>query len=243
METAKVRDETTPEGRWAFDEKVTEAFDDMLGRSIPEYAAMRRLCFELGSRFVQPKTAILDLGCSRGEAMAPFLDRFGAVNRHVGVEVSEPMLAACRERFKGFIECGVAEVRADDLRRGYPPVRASLTLCVLTLQFTPIEHRQRIVRDAFRATVPGGAMLLVEKVIGSGAEADAVFNELYWREKEAAGYTRDQIDRKRLALEGVLVPVTARWNEDLLRAAGFGTVECFWRHLNFAGWLAVREGA
>jgi tRNA (cmo5U34)-methyltransferase len=34
--------------------------------------------------------------------------------------------------------------------------------------------------------------------------------------------------------------VTAKWNEDLLRDAGFRTVECFWRHLNFAGWVAVK---
>lgn len=235
------RDETMPEGRWAFDEAVTDAFDDMLRRSIPQHDEMRRLCFELGDRFVQPKTAILDLGCSRGEAMATFLERHGALCRHVGVEVSEPMLEAARRRFKGFIDCGVAEVRDDDLRRGYPPVRASLTLCVLTLQFVPIEHRQRVVRDAFRATVAGGAMILVEKVIGSSAELDQMFNESYWAEKERNGYTRDQIDRKRLALEGVLVPVTARWNEEMMAAAGFRHVECFWRALNFAGWVAIKE--
>lgn len=45
-----------------------------------------------------------------------------------------------------------------------------------------------------------------------------------------------------LALEGVLlVPVTARWNEDLLERAGFKAVDCFWRSLNyFAGWVAVK---
>jgi tRNA (cmo5U34)-methyltransferase len=58
--------------------------------------------------------------------------------------------------------------------------------------------------------------------------------------KRRRGYTNEQIDRKRLSLEGVLVPVTARWNEDLLRAAGFGEVDCFWRWMNFAGWVAVR---
>ena len=45
-----------------------------------------------------------------------------------------------------------------------------------------------------------------------------------------------------LALEGKLVPVTAHWNEELLRNAGFAQVECFWRWCNFAGWIAVKEG-
>jgi tRNA (cmo5U34)-methyltransferase len=36
------------------------------------------------------------------------------------------------------------------------------------------------------------------------------------------------------------VPVTAAWNEDLLQQAGFRHVECFWRWLNFGGWIAVK---
>jgi tRNA (cmo5U34)-methyltransferase len=37
------------------------------------------------------------------------------------------------------------------------------------------------------------------------------------------------------------VPVTARWNEELLRSAGFVDIDCFWRWMNFAGWIAVRH--
>jgi tRNA (cmo5U34)-methyltransferase len=54
------------------------------------------------------------------------------------------------------------------------------------------------------------------------------------------GYTEEEINSKRIALEGVLVPVTANWNEQLLRDAGFTQVECFWRNLNFAGWIAIK---
>lgn len=230
-----------PDGKWAFDGAVADVFDDMLARSIPQYEAMRAACFDLGSRYVAPKTDVVDLGCSRGEALAPFIKRFGCHNRFVGVEVSPPMLEAARERYRGFIETGVVDIRDDDLRRSYPPVRASLTLSVLTLQFTPIEYRQRIVRDAFKATVPGGALILVEKVIGSTADLDAMMVSLYYALKAENGYSRDEIDRKRLALEGVLVPVTYDWNVQLLRAAGFREVECFWRWMNFCGWIAVRE--
>jgi hypothetical protein len=40
-----------------------------------------------------------------------------------------------------------------------------------------------------------------------------------------------------LALEGVLVPVTADWNVQLLQSVGFHHVECYWRHLCFADWI------
>lgn len=241
MSAPEVIDRTQPEGSWAFNEEVTACFDDMLRRSIPQYELMRALTFEIGSRFVRQATDIVDLGCSRGEAIDPFWRRFGACNRFILSDVSEPMLQAARERYATAIENRLVDVRRHDLRGPYFPSRSSLTLCVLTLQFTPIEHRHRIIRDIFKATVPGGALILVEKVLGSSAEADALLVDLHHEIKAANGYTPDAIARKRLSLEGVLVPVTARWDEELLASAGFHHVECFWRCLNFAGWVAVRE--
>src|SRR5436309_11553385 len=71
-----------PGPRWEFDEDVTRVFDDMLRRSIPQYEAMRSVVFEVGRRFVQPGTAVVDLGCSRGEALAPFVAEFGDQARY-----------------------------------------------------------------------------------------------------------------------------------------------------------------
>lgn len=227
--------------KWEFDSAVTDAFDDMLARSIPDYDQMRHLCFQLGDKFCRPGAEILDLGCSRGEALAPFIDKHGATMRYLGTDVSEPMLIAARKRYEGYISCNVADVKYHDLRYGYPACRPCVTLMILTLQFTPIEHRQRILRDAFKATLPGGCLVLVEKVLGATADIDHMLVDLYYDTKRQNGYSQEQIDRKRLSLEGVLVPVTAAWNVELLRQAGFSQVDCFWRRLNFAGWLAIKE--
>jgi tRNA (cmo5U34)-methyltransferase len=241
MQAEAVIDSTQPSGRWAFDESVTVCFDNMLSRSIPQYDVMREASFEIGRRFVQPDTAIVDLGCSRGEALAPFIKQFGIGNRYIGVEISAPMAAACRERFAIHVRNGLVDIRETDLRTGYPNAAASLTLSVLTAQFVPIEHRQRVISAVYRNTVPGGAFLIVEKVLGATASIDEHMVARYYDLKARNGYSREDIDRKRLSLEGVLVPVTARWNEDLLRSAGFAEVDCFWRWMNFAGWVAIKS--
>ena len=241
MSAIQLVDHTLPEGRWCFDASVTVVFEDMLARSIPQYDVMRAACFNLGSKYVQPKTDIVDLGCSRGDALAPFLDYFGAYNRHIGVDVSEPMLATARERFQGYLRTGIADIRNLDLRVAYPPVRASLTLAVLTIQFTPIEYRLRILRDIYRTTIPGGALILVEKILGSCAEIDGQMVKQYYALKASNGYSLEEIERKRLSLEGVLVPVTAKWNEEMLRMAGFNQIDCFWRWMNFSGWIAIKD--
>jgi len=226
--------------RWEFDEEVSRVFDDMLRRSIPQYDVMRTAVFDVGCRFVKPRTSVVDLGCSRGEAMAPFVSRFGASVRFVGVERSKPMIEAARERFKGYIDSGIIDIRDLDLRTDYPVGLASLTLAVLVLQFTPIEHRPRIVQRIYEATAADGALILVEKIIGHTGLADSVLVENYEKSKQLNGYSDDDIQRKKLSLEGVLVPVTAKWNEEMLKDAGFRIVECFWRWMNFSAWLAVK---
>jgi tRNA (cmo5U34)-methyltransferase len=231
-----------PGPRWEFDADVTRVFDDMLRRSIPQYQTMRSVVFEVGRRFVRPGTDVLDLGCSRGGALAPFVAEFAADARYIGVDVSAPMLEGCRGRFSREIESGLVRVVDLDLRQGYPDVAASLTLCVLTLQFTPVRERPRILRDAFARTLPGGALVVVEKVLSGSARAEQVMTAVYHDLKRTNGYGDEEIRRKALSLEGVLVPVTAEENEALLRDAGFGEVECVWRWLSFGAWLAVKSG-
>lgn len=229
-----------PKGKWQFDEDVAAVFENMLERSIVQYDVMRDLCFKVGQPFVQPGTDILDIGCSTGEALRPFVDLFGTENRFVMIDVSDPMLARSRAKFATEIEAGLVRIENIDLRRDFPGVRASLILSILSIQFTPIEYRLQILRRIYDSLQPGGAFVLVEKILGNTAEIDDLFVKSYYAIKSTNGYTQEQIERKRLSLEGVLVPVTAEWNEDLMRKSGFAKVDCFWRFLNFAGWIAVK---
>jgi len=241
-----VKDETMPEGRWKFDQSVADSFPDMLERSIPDYALMRKLVHEVASHVlglrhkVRVVHKVVDLGCSRGDAIADLVAASAGWDEFYGVDVSEPMIEAACSRFAK--EQHVQIFRHDLVRAGYP-IRSSaaLTMCVLTLQFTPLEHRLRILRDVWEHTEGGGALILVEKVIGASAAIDALLVAAHEDRKRVAGYTDDQIARKKLSLEGVLVPLTARWNEEMLRASGFDDVDCFWRSLGFAAWIARRS--
>lgn len=229
------KDQTIPAGKWVFDSAVTEVFDDMLQRSIPDYEGMRRTTTELAIRFAQPNTALVDLGCSRGAAIKPIYEELKDTISYFGIEVSEPMRNAAKK------ELPYATILDTDLRHQYPPVRASVTLSVLTLQFIPIEYRQKIIEKVYESTVEGGAFLLVEKVLGADSFSNQLLIDTYLSRKGENGYTAEQIARKRESLEGVLVPVTAEWNADLLKAGGFSHIECYWRHLNFAAWIGVKE--
>lgn len=232
-------DNLVPAGdKWAFDENVTNVFDAMLENSIPGYADMRNWVTRLGRRFI-PETGgvVIDIGASRGEALAPLLAARPNCSFYA-VELSEPMRQAMNARFEG----KPVTICKQDLRYDHSvfDMPTDLVLSVLTLMFIPIEYRIRVVNCIYRNLKPGAAFILVEKTIQQDPLMDDIFNEEYYRFKADNGYTAEAIQRKKLSLEGVLVPLTQRWNEETLRAAGFEHVQVFWRAANFCGILAVK---
>lgn len=232
-------DQTVPEGSWIFDDNVTKVFDNMLARSIPGFEDMRSLTTQLACKYALANSYIVDLGCSRGGSLAPIVELLGSRNKYLGIEISDSMRIAAQDRFKNLKDINIQIVDMD-LRVSFPKVDASIILSVLTIQFIPIEYRQQILASAYENLRPGGAIVLVEKILGSNAHLNSTFVDLYYGMKGRNGYTEEQINTKRKSLEGVLVPVTAAWNEQLLKDAGFVHVECFWRNLNFAGWIGVK---
>ena len=236
-------------GRWSFDESVTANFDAMLRQSIPDYGNMRELTFNLGRNFINATGGIVDLGASRGEALAPFVALAAEKgeseqNLCYALEISDPMLAVLRERFG---ECRNVSVLKKDLRQiddNFSPFlkgRNCLILSVLTLQFVPIEYRAKILRKCFNSLQSGGAMLFVEKVLGNTADLDELFVDEYYKLKNGNGYSYEDIQRKKAALEGVMVPMTDSWNREMLRNAGFNQIDCYFRNLNFCALVAIKE--
>lgn len=220
--------------KWEFDEEVTACFDDMLSRSIPEYETMRDLVTRIACNYLKVNTTIMDIGCSNGNAVAPICKKYGDSCKYLLLDISDPMLEECKKRL------GYLDIRKHDLRGGVPKADCSVVLSILTIQFVPIEYRQKIIQSIYDNLIDGGAFIFVEKVLGNTNEIDELFVKEYYKIKSENAYTWEQIKDKRKSLEGVLVPVTARWNEDLLKQVGFRKVDCFYRFLNFAGWIGIK---
>lgn len=229
------KDNIIPEGKWTFDEKVTDVFSDMLERSIPNYDTMRNLVYTIGRNFIKCGL-VTDIGCSNGLAIEKMVEAFPNT-RFVCTDVSEPMLNACRLKYK---DNPRVNVLYHDMRDGMVSTDNDLVISCLTLQFTPIEYRQDIIQSVYDSLNSEGAFILVEKVLGNSARLDNIFVNEYYNIKRENGYTNELIKSKRKSLEGVLVPLTANFNEHLLRQSGFSKVDCFWRCLNFAGWVAIK---
>lgn len=231
---------------WEFDEDVAEVFTDMLERSIPDYHTMRKLVDQVAEHFIKPNTRFVDLGCANGlSAEGIIANHYKDVISYLS-DVSEPMLAKCRERYKKQIEEGFVHVTRLDLTKhpiGYGCFSngCSVILSCLTLQFIPVEYRQGIIESVYSSLDKGGAFILVEKVLGNSSEIGSIFTSIYYNMKRENQYTEEQIASKRKSLEGVLCPLTEEMNISMLKMAGFRKIDTFWKHLNFCGIIAIKD--
>ncbi len=219
-----------------FDEQVAAVFPDMIHRSVPGYATLVHLIGVLAAQHVRADTCIYDLGCSLGAAtlsMARQVELPGV--RFVAVDRSPAMIARAREllaELGGRVTLVEADIAALDLEP------CSVVVLNYTLQFIPPESRAGLLRRIHEALVPGGVLLLSEKLaFGDSAEA-AAMEQAHRAFKQAQGYSELEISQKRKALERVLVPETLETHQRRLREAGFAEVLPWFRCLNFASLLA-----
>ena len=252
----RTKDSVMPEGKWEFDEKVADCFEDMLSRSIPQYDLMRESSANLIYDVVKnPKCKketfqILDIGCSDGLMIEKLIDRFNGegYGYYTGIDVSEPMLDKARCRLLNKFnkdnddnDKGSITLKNCDLRTDFPQGYYDVVTSILSIQFTPIEYRQHIIQEIYNhLSSVNGCFIMVEKVLGNTDNINKLFVKNYYDMKKQNGYTEEQIERKRLSLEGVLVPVTSDWNIDLLKQAGFKQIDVFWKWMNFVGYIAFK---
>ena len=227
---------TEHEEKFTFNENVTQCFSDMLERSIPNYDTMRSLITTLAVKYSPQYSTVVDLGTSTGDIIANIKAEKPDLS-FIGLENSESMIESARQRFKKHSNI---HIRQHDLRNQFSVPPTCTIISCLTIQFTPIEYRLQILKNVYDALLTDGIFIFVEKVLGASAEIDKKMVETYYDMKLKNGYSGEEIQRKRLALEGVLVPVTSKWNKELLAMSGFTKVDCFWRCLNFEGLIAIK---
>ena len=204
-------DTVKQDGKWEFNKDVASCFDDMLSRSIPQYDVMRSLSSDLAYQYATPNTPIVDVGCSKGGAIKELMQNLNNGHTFIGIDCSMDMIQEARSAFKDLEN---VVFMYHDLREGFPPVSSpSVIFSVLTLQFIPIEYRQKLIKDIYNSLREGGAFIFVEKVLGNSAEHEETYTKLYYQMKNKNGYSYEDIKRKRYNLEGVLVPSSASWNE------------------------------
>lgn len=228
---------------FAFNEDVVRVFPDMIKRSVPGYPTIVENLGVLAAQFSQPNTTLYDLGSSLGAVTQ-------ALRRHVraegcqviAIDNSQAMVERCREYLNAqnsmFQELLPVEViEGDILALDFKP--ASVIALNFTLQFIPPAQRLELLTCIHQALVPGGALILSEKLRFEDDQQHDLLTDLHIAFKRANGYSDLEIAQKRSAIENVMKPDSLEENRDRLLAAGFSKVVPWFQCLNFASMIAL----
>lgn len=223
-----------------FDEAVVNVFPDMIRRSVPGYGAIISAIGLLAERFCQEGSNCYDLGCSLGAATLAMRERIAVENcRIVAVDNSRAMVSRFERNLIPSSDKPLVDIRCDDIRH-VGIERASVVVLNFTLQFIPLEDRAALLAKVYQGMLPGGVLILSEKLKFEDPRQQALQIEMHEYFKKTQGYSDLEISQKRTALENVLLPESFSVHRKRLLAAGFSSVEIWFQYFNFASMIALK---
>lgn len=218
---------------FAFNNEVSNVFDDMVQRSVPFYDEVHDLiCDYIEEYYPNKILKILDLGCSTGNLLEKLSNIFP--NYHLaGMDKSQSMVEMAKKK----------KISADIWQGDILQTRLKeydVIILSLVLQFIRPLDRESVLHKIYNSLPVGGKIILFEKIRYEDQVLDRKVIDMYYRFKEKNGYTKTSIYKKREALENVLIPYTVEENKELLKRAHFKKIEEIYRYLNFALIIAER---
>ena len=165
--------------RFSFDDTVVRVFPDMIRRSVPGYPTIIDMIGVLAARYAQPDTCLYDLGCSLGAATTAMAAlTAGQRNRLIAVDNSAAMISQARTLIA---ETGQSErvslLEGDVATMDFEP--CSMAVLNFTLQFIAPDQRDGLIQRLADATVPGGILVLSEKIRFADEAENALQTELH----------------------------------------------------------------
>ena len=235
------KDEIKKASDFKFNAKVAGVFDDMVNRSVPFYEEIQRMMGEIAADHALPGTSVYDLGCSTGTTMIYMNEQVDPSISFVGIDDSKEMLAKCRQKLDQLEIRRPIDLQVADLNTSIEIKNASVAVLCLTLQFVRPINREKLLKQIVDGLAPGGILILVEKILAEESTYNRDFNKYYYNMKRRHSYSEMEIAQKREALENVLIPYKLSENIIMLKEAGFGHCEIFFKWYNFTGIIAEKK--
>jgi len=225
--------------KFTFDQKVVDVFDDMVLRSVPGYKQMLELIGLAGRIYPIINSNVYDLGCSTGAATLSIASNLKSKSIKIfSIDNSQEMLDQCSRNLSG-IKANIQYI-CDDIEN-IQFEDASLIVLNLTLQFIKPKNRSKLVKRMHDSLLPGGALIISEKIIHENEKINKKLIDLHETFKRENGYSETEIAQKRKAIEDVLFPETIAEHLKRLKQVGFVNPIVQIQCLNFASMLAIKN--
>ena len=132
-----------------------------------EYCSLQRSIFDVAFPFVKPRCKIVDLSCSNGDWLAPFVESFEDLCHFVAIDLDEKKTYSCLDRFRMRVGLGFFEICQLDLADRFPETCSRVTISVLGIGRLNLERQTEVLQKTHRFLERGGAFVMAERVSSS----------------------------------------------------------------------------
>jgi tRNA (cmo5U34)-methyltransferase len=224
---------------WTFkSDAIAQGFDAHVREQLPFYDLATKAVVHLARHYIPVRGVVYDIGASTGNITMAIadtcFDRYAEIH---SIEESESMNNILEARMKKYCEdkgcpqCFIPSGAYDALK--YDFEMFDFAVCFLTFMFFPISERRDWLSKMRSLIKPGGALVIVDKVITPPGYAGTALRRLAMSWKLDNGAKPEDIIKKELSLAGYQRPVDERMFES------FGSHK-FFQLGEFAGWIIER---
>ena len=222
--------------KFSFNSEVADVFEDMVKRSVPGYEFLINNIGIVAKKFYQPGTNVYDLGSSLSACSLSILKNVKNLDGKVfAIDSSEAMINICKKSIKdpkiNFINSDICE---------YNIVNPSVVILNLTLQFVPTTKREYLLRRLFEELNTGGVIIIPEKVNLNKRQDNFLLQNFHDFFKENNGYSKEEIDRKKLALADSMIIESEKDHEKRFKNIGCNNFYQWFKCYNFASWVLIK---
>ena len=209
--------------KFKFDQKVVNAFPDMIYRSVPGYRTIINYCGSISSKYIKEDSNCYDLGCSLGASTLSIIEcnRDTPFCLHAvdnSVEMIKRLEKIVAESKEERVICTLNDIMK------HPIENASMVILNFTLQFIPLCDRQ----------------FFSEKIKFPSQKNNNLYIDLHHEFKRWMGYSNLEISQKRDSIEDVLIPENEEAHLNRLESVGFVSIDKWFQYLNFCSFIALK---
>ncbi len=210
-------------------------YDANVHKTIPRYHTFHDETIEL-IRILRPAPAAwLDTGCGTGTLIAKAAGCFPGV-KFVAADPSSAMLEQAREKLAGLaVEYVEAGTEAFAVKNRFDVITA-----IMSHHYLNFPERDTATKNCFDALNEGGVYVTFETIRPFSERGTEVGLQRWRTHQLSNGKAPEEVDKhiSRYGME--LLPISIDNHLELLRRAGFSTVEILWVSGLQAGFYAVK---
>lgn len=201
-------------------------FDNHISNSILGYEILHTLIVNISSFFIKNGVVPIDLGCTSGKLIKAIQEQYSC--KCIGFDITD-------NNFDKSLDLRIQDITDP----AFIIPETNIIYSIFTLQFIDYNKRLNVLKNIYQSLYKNGAFVFCEKEICSNGIIQEVFTFSNYQNKRNI-FSADEILNKEVDLRSIMNSIESKDNIELLKKAGFKTIEPFFQSLNFKGYICKK---